>query len=401
MPAANATPMALAVGLAVLATACVERVIHDHACGDGRQARGELCLGEGARQTLTIDTLAPLALRVADFDGDGPPDLMVLGTDASGVVTARLWRGDGDGGFAPPIDPGVTGCSAHPVPGTIDGDAFTDLLVAECEPAMSVLRGTAAGVFEPPVRVLTGVTTLGSGLVDIDRDGAYEVLALGPDAAGQPALSASERSDDGRFSAAVLSPASSVDVVPTGLGGLFDADGDAWADVLLVQSGVPRGLAVAHGEDGLRFGPPRREGPSDLPLDGATTRDLDGDGRVDVLAVSFGAETYVVLDVVPSPSGPVLVERARTVVPGLRPGPAALADLDDDGREDLLLADSGAAALAAHRGLADGRFDEPVRIDLDAPAEQLAVADLDLDGALDLVVASFDAGQLRVLLSAP
>lgn len=402
MPTFPARPLALAAVLALLAGGCVERVIYDHACGDGRLSAGEVCLGEGTRSTVAIPSLAALALRVADFDGDGPPDLMVLGTDAAGGVTARLWLGDGEGGFpAPPLDPGVRGCSAHPVPGSIDDDATTDLLVADCGPSMSLFRGTASGVLDGPVTVQTGVTTVGSGLFDIDANGLREVLVLGPTDLGEPTLSVSERAATGAFAPAVLSPATTVGFAPNGMGGLLDFDGDPFPDVLLVQSGVPQGLAVAHGEPGLRFGAPERVGPLDLVIDGATTRDLDGDGTLDVLAVSFTNEHYITLRVELEGTRSLLVEHARTSIPGLRPGPAALADLDDDRREDLLRVDSNAAALAVHLGRADGQFDDPTRIDLDSPADQLAVADLDDDGALDIVVGSFEAAVLRVLLTAP
>lgn len=403
MPRSTAATLAALAVLGVgAASGCVDRAIHESVCGDGRLSRGELCLGEGDRSTLTIASLAPLALRVADFHGDGPPDLMVLGTDAVGGVTARLWLGDGEGGFAaPPLDPGIQGCSAHPVPGAIDDDASTDLLVADCAPSMSLFRGTPSGVFDGPVTVQTGVTTVGSGLFDIDADGLREVLVLGPNDLGELTLSVSERDATGAFAPAVLSSAITVGFAPTGMGGLLDFDGDPFPDILLVQSGVPQGLAVAHGEAGLRFGAPERVGPLDLVVDGATTRDLDRDGTTDVLAVSFTDEIYIALRVELEGTSSLLVERARTRISGLRPGPAALADLDDDGREDLLRVDSNAAALAVHLGRADGRFDDPTRIDLDTPADQLAVADLDDDGALDIVVGSFEAAVLRVLLTAP
>lgn len=400
MPRSTPTRL-LCAALLVPTTACVERVIRERICGDGRLSRGEVCLGEGPRSTLAIDSLAPLALRVADFDGDGPVDLMVLGTDAAGGVTARLWPGDGNGGFAPPLDPGVYGCSAHPVPGSIDDDAVTDLLVADCAPSMSLFRGTTSGVFEPPVSVFTGVTVLGSGLFDLDDDGLREVLVLGPDDIGTVSISVAERDASGSFGSPVLSPVVGPGFVPTGLGGVVHFGEDPWPDLLLVQAGAPQGLAIALGEPGLRFGAPQPVGPADLFPDGATVRDLDGDGTLDVLAVSFAEETFTVLRVSEVGLTGSIDERARTEIPGLRPGPAALADLDADGREDLLRVASNSAELEARLGRTDGRFDDPIRIDLDTPADQIAVADLDEDGALDIVVGSFEAAEVRVLLTDP
>ena len=390
--------------LAVLATAapgCVERVIHEHLCGDGRLTRGEVCLGEGTRSTVTIDSLAPLALRVADFDGDGPPDLMVLGTDAAGVVTARLWQGDGDGGFAPPIDPRIQGCSAHPVPGSIDGDAVTDLLVADCAPTMSVFRGTTSGVFEPAVTVYTGVTPSGSGLFDLDGDGQHEVVALGLDEAGVAAMSVTERDATGGFAPPVGSAMTGIPgFVPTSFS-LLDLGSDGRPDLLAIHPGYVGGLAIAQGEDGGRFGTLMLAGPAALVPDGATARDLDGDGRPEVLAVSFEEESYLVLDVQGTGPDVSLVERTRTRIPGLAPSPAALADLDGDGRDDLVRVEPGSAKLEARLGLRDGRFGGASEVDLDTPIDQIAVADLDEDGAVDVVVGSFEAAQLQVLLTSP
>jgi hypothetical protein len=394
------TIAALAV-LAVAAAGCVERVIHDRICGDDRLSRGEVCLGEGDRSTVTIDSLAPLALRVADFDGDGPPDLMVLGTDAAGLVTARLWHGDGEGGFAPPLDPRIQGCSAHPVPGAIDDDAVTDLLVADCAPSMSLYRGTTSGVFEPAVSVYTGLATLGSGLFDLDGDGLREVVVLGLDGAGLVALSVAERDATGGFAPPVTSSMlGPPGFVPTGFS-VLDFDGDPFPDLLVIHPGLQGGLAIARGEEGERFGPPVLVGPPTLVPDGATARDLDGDGRSEVLVVSFEDETYLVLDVQGTGQGATLVERARTKIAGLQPSPAALADLDGDGREDLLRVEPDRAKLEARLGLRDGRFGDATEIDLDTPADQMAVADLDEDGAVDVVVGSFEAAQLRVLLTSP
>jgi FG-GAP-like repeat len=390
------------VVLALAASGCVERLIHDRLCGDGRLSRGEVCLGEGTRSSLTIESLAPLALRVADFDGDGPPDLMVLGTDAAGVVTARLWLGDGDGGFAPPFDPGISGCSAHPVPGSIDDDAITDLLVADCTPTMSLFRGTSSGRFEPPITVVTAVTTLGSGLFDLDDDGLHEIVVLGPEGSGTLALTVSEREASGTFAPPVVSPVIGPpgDFSPTGFG-VLDLDGDPFPDLVLVHGGYPQGLAFAHGQAGLRFGPARLVAPAGLVPDGATPRDLDSDGRVELLVSSYADEAFIVLDVEGAGPDAALVERLRTTLPGLRPGPTVLADLDDDGRPDLLRVEPGAAKLEARLGGAEGRLGAPTRIDLDVPADQLAAADLDEDGALDIVVGSFGESVVRVLLTSP
>ncbi len=388
----------LAVAACALGPAgCVDRLIHDRLCGDGQPSRGELCLGLGDRTRIAIDTLDPLALRVADFDGDAQSDVMVLGTDADGVVAARLWQGDGAGGVLAPLDPGVFGCSAHPVPGPVDDDGITDLLVDECGPSVSLFVGTATGVFQPPLSVPVGVPTRSSGLLDLDADGHREVVVLGRAEAGPLALTVAERQDTGTFAAPLVSELPVMgDYDPSGFG-MLDLDADGILDALLVHGGRPDSLAISRGLPQLAFAPPQPVTPPGLLIDGAAVRDLDGDGTAEIFALSFSTESMLVLEV----SGGQLVERSRTEVPGLAPSPAALADLDGDGVLDLLRVQADEANLEAWLGRRSGSWSGPTIIDLDIAVDQMAVADFDGDDVLDVVVGSFEDASVRVLLSDP
>jgi len=378
---------------------CVERVIYDLGrCGDGALDSGEICLGQGERSELAIEGLEGLLLRVADFDGDAHLDLMVLGTDPGGAVTARLWRGRGDGTFQAALDPGARGCSAYAVAGDADGDAASDLLVADCGPSMSLFLGGSTGVLAPPVTVATGVETLSSALLDLDEDDRREVVVLGTDLAGAHQLAVVERGPAGVFELPVSSPLPppSGGFEPAALG-ILDLDRDDRFDALLVHAGRPGGLALARGESGLRFGAPEPVGPASLVPNTTLVRDLDDDGTTDVLAVSFAEESLVFLHA----EDGQLVETTRTVVPALETGPAGAGDIDADGRLDLLLFEPGTRALQAWFGRGDGSFEDPLPVELDTSIDRIALCDLDEDGALDIVVGAFEAGRLQILLSDP
>lgn len=380
------------------ASGCVDRVIREGDCGDGVLSRGEVCLGQGQRSELRIEGLEGLLLRVADFDGDAHLDLLVLGTDPAGTVRSLLWQGRGDGTFVDALDPGATGCSAYAVAGDMDGDLARDLLVDDCGPTVSLFLGTSSGSFSPPDTVLTGVQTRSSGLLDLDADGSREVVVLGSEPSGAYGISVAERDASGRYAAPVYSqlgdPSAGFD--PSGMG-FLDLDQDGRFDALLVQSGARGGLAVARGEPGLRFGVPTPVGPPQLVPTTTLVRDLDGDDVPDVLAFSFEEEALVFLR---TELGQ-LSEAARTVVPGLRTGPAGAGDIDADDEVDLLLFEPGTRRLQAWFGQGTGRFEGPVSVELDAPVGQIGLADLDEDGALDIVVGTFEAGTLQILLSDP
>lgn len=378
---------------------CVERVIYELGrCGDGALDRGEICLGQGEQSELAIEGLEGLLLRVADFDGDAHLDLMVLGTDPAGAVTAVLWRGRGDGTFQAAIDPGAQGCSAYAVAGDADGDAASDLLVADCGPSMSLFLGQPTGALAPPVTVATGLETRSSALLDLDDDGRREVVVLGTDLAGAHQLAVVEGGPEGGYDPPVSSPLPppSNGFDPSGLG-ILDLDLDDRFDALLVHSGRPGGLALARGGPDLRFGAPEPVGPPSLVPNTVLVRDLDGDDATDVLAVSFAEESLVFLHA----EDGALVETTRTTVPALETGPAGAGDIDADGRLDLLLFEPGTRALQAWFGRGDGSFEDPLAVELDASIDRIALVDLDEDGALDIVVGAFEDGRLRILLSDP
>jgi hypothetical protein len=84
---------------------------------------------------------------------------------------------------------------------------------------------------------------------------------------------------------------------------------------------------------------------------------------------------------VPGRSAGVFEKSARSLLAG-EPGPADLADLDGDGALDLLAGSSGSSGELL-RGVGDGTFEAWCQVG--APGEVRAVADMDRDGELDLV----------------
>jgi hypothetical protein len=118
--------------------------------------------------------------------------------------------------------------------------------------------------------------------------------------------------------------------------------------------------------------------------------DLDGDGRTDLVLLQPGLDRG--LSVLPwrgSSFGPAtLLDVAGSSV--------AAADLDRDGDVDLLVASPARRSLLFLRNLGDGRFATPVEIPLGGVPSRLAVADVDGDTWPDVVVLESD-GWVSVL----
>ena len=94
---------------------------------------------------VTVPTASPArAIRVADLDGNGVPEGIVLGTN-----TVSIYRGDGRGDFLPPLTddagPDPTGLTVADV----NHDGKPDLLVGNMFGDLLVLLGNGDGTFQP------------------------------------------------------------------------------------------------------------------------------------------------------------------------------------------------------------------------------------------------------------
>src|SRR5262245_14693249 len=165
---------------------------------------------------------------------------------------------------------------------------------------------------------------------------------------------------------------------------------------VFAQAGVidPSALGGAALSNGLRlrigapFGPTFPE--MHVPIDGVPSamalEDLDGDGEVD-LAVT-NVTTYAVAVFLGTGHGGF---GTATPYGPVKTTAIAAGDLDGDGVQDL--ATTGGSVVTVLLGIGDSLFSAPAEYSstsgLDA-AQDLALADVDLDGVLDVAVANYN-----------
>ncbi|MCB9537271.1 MAG: carboxypeptidase regulatory-like domain-containing protein [Myxococcales bacterium] len=329
----------------------------------------------------------PGLVRVADLNGDGHADLLTAGAEVMGQIVIRLGRGDGT--FAPPVswqvppvatgDPGLAGLAVA----DLDHDGAVDVVASTADGRLVVRHGLGDGNLRAAVPVADGLPGMGAvALVDLDRDGRRDLVAL--EAAGGLRVwrGTGQRGVDVEpFHASWRAP-----TAPAGALAHGDLDADTLPDVVVgdcagvtVWRGVGDGTLVAG---------------ADRPAPGCVTRleiaDVTGDGRADVVATHAGPGVVVY----PGDGAGGLDAARPLAVPGAADAPSlVVADLELDGTQDVLVAVPGAAdsTVQVLRGLGRRAFGEP-RVDLAVGAYPwgLEPHDLDGDGAPDLVVLDRD-----------
>jgi hypothetical protein len=365
-------------------------------------------------------------LTAADLDGDGNLDLVSgLGSlglfgpdinDTGGVYSVLMGNGDGTLQGAPSYAAvaapnnmttisAVNSVSPAFAVGDFDGDGKPDILGASLTATggsqlfsngLRLLTGDGKGNFTAG-KATTGSTPSIITAADMNGDKKLDAIFVdGPNVAGfASSIGVALGNGDGTFLAVKDYPNPGTGSVQDMV--LGDFNGDGKPDVLITTAGATSGpfsttyLFLNNGNGILAVAKEIDTPVSGLALAAA---DLNGDGKLDFVATNTDNDqtgTPGSMLVYLGNGDGTFAAPVTYTLPEIAPGPVAIADMNKDGKPDILVISRDQAFTTAtfsiFHGKGDGTFGSPINATLpDTAFSNLAVADIDGDGNQDAVV---------------
>jgi hypothetical protein len=292
--------------------------------------------------------IRPSSVAVADFNNNSLPDL-IFASNTSGQNSPKVVN----------LVEGILGSFLAPVPFTVstqasdvvysatvgdfNRDGHADLVVGYSNPereTVSVLLGTGAGTFQPPVAYPAGAAPWLAAVADFNGDGRADLAVTNR---LHETVSVLLGNGNGSFQAPV-----------------------AYATA---PGGFPKKIVVG---------------------------EFNGDGRVDLALTNVAPDNLSVL--LGNGNGTFQPAVHYDTGAGTTPHAVAVGDINGDGRADLVSANINTDDVSVLLGNGNGTFQSAVHYPVGDGPHDLVVADFNGDGGADLAVANQSGDSVSILL---
>lgn len=333
----------------------------------------------------------PRGIAHGDFNGDGNIDLAVVNEDAA---TVSILLGNGAGGFTltNSYSVGVSGSSTSReiVAADLNGNGRLDLIITNYTNSnITILFGNGNGTFQPGLSYGVGTNPIGIVAVDLNGNGSLD-LAIA-EYAPSNRIFVLWNNGSGLFLTATAIQ------LNTGAWGITygDFNGDGIMD-LAVSIFNSYTIAVIINNGNNTFQPPVYYNTGIFPR-GIISRDINNDGKLDLIVTNETNNNIAIL--LGNGNGSFQNPTYSTVQPGNSPWALAGEDFTEDGKIDIVSANSITNNVSFLTGLGNGTFEPPIIFGSGSNPWDITAADFNNDGKIDLAITNSASNNITILLN--
>jgi hypothetical protein len=340
----------------------------------------------------------PRSVVAADVNGDGKPDLVSCNI-GDGTISVLL--GNGDGTFQPPVAYSAGEVNAVAV-GDFNGDGKPDIAVANGGGAgtpkqISILLGNGDGTFQPAVNYPANNYTVNLVAGDFNGDGKLDIAALATNFSGTNYSGEVDillGNGDGTFQAPLVTSTGTYGNIVTAA----DFNHDGKLD-LAVSNTNDANLVIllGNGDGTFTTGASYLAGGYQSVGErwyGFVAADVNLDGKPDLVLTLAGVQGFQVM----LGNGDGTFSTPVSYGAAVQSYAPIVADFNGDGKPDVAVTDQTANLVYVFLGNGDGTFQKSINYAAGGALQGITVADFNRDGNADLATADFGGADTTILL---